>query len=52
MFCKQMSLAKVLHIQSPCPVDDWNEEDSAATVASFKQYLWSIVYMPSSLRYV
>jgi len=37
---------------SPCPVDDWNEEDTAATVASFKQYLWSIVYMPASLRWL
>jgi len=37
---------------SPCPVDDWTEEDGAATVASFKQYLWSIVYMPSSLRWL
>jgi len=37
---------------SPCPVEDWNEEDTAATVASFKQYLWSIVYMPASLRWL
>jgi hypothetical protein len=35
---------------SPVPVDNWAEEDGAATVASFKTYLWSIVYMPSSLR--
>ena len=32
-------------------MDDWNEEDTAATAASFKQYLWSIIYMPASLRY-
>merc|ERR1719445_1716376 len=37
---------------SPCSVEDWNEEDTAATVASFKQYLWSIVYMPASLRWL
>jgi len=37
---------------SPCPVTDWDEEDGAATVASMKQYLWSIVYMPSSLRWL
>jgi len=37
---------------SPCPVSDWEEEDSAATVASFKQYLWSIIYMPASLRWL
>merc|ERR1712227_1047297 len=37
---------------SPCPVDNWNREDTAATVASLKQYLWSIVYMPSSLRWL
>ena len=32
------------------PVD--LESDSQASVASLKQYLWSIVYMPSSLRYI
>jgi len=37
---------------SPCPVDDWDEEDTAAAAASFKQYLWSIVYMPASLRWL
>jgi len=37
---------------SPCPVDNWNEEDAAATVASLKQYLWSIIYMPASLRWL
>ncbi len=36
--------------QSPCPVEDFEGQDSAATVASLKQYLWSIVYMPSALR--
>ena len=36
--------------QSPCPVEDWHETDGAATVASLKQYLWSIVYMPAALR--
>ncbi len=34
------------------PVENWAEEDSTATVASLKQYLWSIIYMPSSLRFV
>eukprot|EP00090_Calanus_glacialis_P021004 TRINITY_DN3242_c0_g1_i3.p1 TRINITY_DN3242_c0_g1~~TRINITY_DN3242_c0_g1_i3.p1 ORF type:complete len:677 (+),score=185.82 TRINITY_DN3242_c0_g1_i3:131-2161(+) len=37
---------------SPYPVDDWNEEATTATVASFKQYLWSIIYMPASLRWL
>ena len=41
----------IVYSQSPCPISDWEEEDSAATVASFKQYLWSIIYMPASLRY-
>ena len=35
---------------SPVPVENWEEGDGAATVASFKTYLWSIIYMPSSLR--
>ena len=38
--------------QSPCPVEDFEGQDSAATVASLKQYLWSIIYMPSALRSV
>jgi len=37
---------------SPVPVDLAAAEDTAATVASFKTYLWSIVYMPSSLRWL
>lgn len=37
---------------SPVPVENWAEEDSTATVASLKQYLWSIIYMPSSLRWL
>ena len=37
-------------LQSPVPVEDWAAGDTEATVASFKQYLWSIIYMPSSLR--
>lgn len=37
---------------SPVPVENWAVEDSAATVASLKQYLWSIIYMPSSLRWL
>merc|ERR1719445_628734 len=37
---------------SPCPVEDWSEGDGAATVASLKQYLWSIIYMPSALRWL
>jgi len=37
---------------SPCPVEDWHETDGAATVASLKQYLWSIVYMPAALRWL
>ena len=36
--------------QSPCPVEDYEGQDRAATVASLKQYLWSIIYMPSALR--
>jgi len=36
---------------SPCPVEDC-ETDGAATVASLKQYLWSIIYMPSALRWL
>ena len=31
-------------------MEDWHETDGAATVASLKQYLWSIVYMPAALR--
>ena len=31
-------------------MEDFEGQDSAATVASLKQYLWSIVYMPSALR--
>ena len=38
--------------QSPCPVEDYEGQDGAATVASLKQYLWSIIYMPSALRSV
>ena len=38
--------------QSPCPVEDFEGQDGAATVASLKQYLWSIIYMPSALRSV
>jgi solute carrier family 45 protein 1/2/4 len=37
---------------SPVPVENWEEADGAATVASFKTYLWSIIYMPSSLRWL
>jgi len=37
---------------SPCPVENWEEGDTEATVASLKQYLWSIIYMPSSLRWL
>merc|ERR1712013_489414 len=37
---------------SPVPVENWEEGDGAATVASFKTYLWSIIYMPSSLRWL
>ena len=37
-------------VKSPCPVEDWSEGDGAATVASLKQYLWSIIYMPAALR--
>lgn len=37
---------------SPCPVENWSETDGAATVASLKQYLWSIIYMPSALRWL
>lgn len=37
---------------SPCPVEDWSEGDGAATVASLKQYLWSIIYMPAALRWL
>ncbi|XP_023323806.1 proton-associated sugar transporter A isoform X2 [Eurytemora carolleeae] len=37
---------------SPVPVENWAEGDTAATVASLKQYLWSIIYMPSSLRWL
>ena len=36
---------------SPMPVVE-NDDDDAATVASLKTYLWSIIYMPSSLRYI
>ena len=36
---------------SPMPVVQ-NDDDDAATVASLKTYLWSIIYMPSSLRYI
>ena len=38
--------------KSPCPVEDYEGQDGAATVASLKQYLWSIIYMPSALRSV
>ena len=38
------------HQASPVPVENWEEGDGAATVASFKTYLWSIIYMPASLR--
>ena len=31
-------------------MEDYEGQDGAATVASLKQYLWSIVYMPSALR--
>lgn len=34
---------------SPVPLDS-EEELTAATKASLKQYLWSIIYMPSSLK--
>lgn len=37
---------------SPVPVENWEEGDGAATVASFKTYLWSIIYMPASLRWL
>ena len=50
MTCSQ--LVNDLFITCPCPVDNWNEEDAAATVASLKQYLWSIIYMPASLRWL
>ena len=33
-------------------MEDWGEADGAATVASLKQYLWSIIYMPSALRWL
>jgi len=35
---------------SPMPVD--LDPDVTASVATFKQYLWSIIYMPSSLRWL
>lgn len=38
---------------SPVPVVDvWDDDTGAASVASFKTYLWSIIYMPSSLRWL
>ena len=40
----------IMSPQSPCPVEDYEGQDRAATVASLKQYLWSIIYMPSALR--
>jgi len=54
---KQNGSGKQLHVQqtsvsqaSPVPVDNYNDEGTAATVASLKQYLLSIVYMPYSLK--
>ncbi|TRY68433.1 hypothetical protein TCAL_01367 [Tigriopus californicus] len=34
---------------SPCPIES-GEEGAIAHIGTFSQYLWSIIYMPSSLR--
>merc|ERR1712156_1324617 len=50
---QQLSVTETSFSQaSPVPVENWEEGDGAATVASFKTYLWSIIYMPSSLRWL